>query len=278
MLIINALYLFAIDCSNLNNITEYNGHYYITTTEKTTFTEAKLFAEQQGGYLAIPNDEEENNFLKNLIGGNNEAWIGIWDSNLIDNYCYSESDCAFDDERFYDIKGDDLFYTNWDTNEPDNLVKAYDTVDGKAMVSPLGEHWVVLNGSNGKWSDVGNHKEDFNNPYKAYALIEFDNLSECLPPQDDADSDIDLSTPHCNTQIYDDRLDTLQQGQTFECQQDKYNTWYCPEALAPADEYWDYEDGYSVANSGVIEADIECPSGYEYNSETQECERIVICY
>ena len=168
-------------------------------------------------------------------------------------------------------------YSNWRSNQPDNFVGGYDVQDSKAMVSPLGEHWVIIDGNSGKWADVGNHIEEPNR--LEYAVFEFDNLNECLPPQDDADSDIDLSTPHCNTQIYDDKLNTLQQGQTFECQQDKYNTWYCPEALASADEYWDYEDGTSSIGYGTfiklsdqtLENIERCPAGSIWNKNIQKC-------
>ena len=39
---------------------------------------------------------------------------------------------------------------------------------------------------------------------------------------------------------------------TFNCQNDTYGNEYCPDALAPADEYWDYDDGFSVVEVGNV--------------------------
>ncbi|MBW6487543.1 hypothetical protein [Sulfurimonas sp.] len=37
-----------------------------------------------------------------------------------------------------------------------------------------------------------------------------------------------------------------------QCKSDSYSNIYCPEALAPADTYWDYSDAYSVAKTGTV--------------------------
>ena len=248
-LLINILNLLAIDCTKL---VSFNNHKYIITSNKLTFTQAKIVAENEGGYLAIPDSEEENNFLKNLIGGNAEAWIGVYDPNLISNYCYSNDDCLYDDKRFETIKAEGLIYSNWAYHQPDNLVRAYDVVNEKSMVSPLGEHWVVINGNDGKWFDVGNHADLSNNPYKAFAIIEFDGkIDNCSIYEDDPNSDINFETPKCNTKIYEDKIDKVLQGETYDCQQDKYNTWYCPEGLAEAREYWSYDSGWSKSGIGT---------------------------
>jgi conjugal transfer mating pair stabilization protein TraN len=227
----------------------FNGHYYSISVDKLTFESAKQIAENNGGTLAIPNSQAENDFIKNLIDGGSIAWIGIYDPNNLQNYCYG-SNCAYDASRFKDVKNNSLLYKNFASNQPDNLVKEYDVVDGKQKVSPLGEHWVVMNGNNGKWFDDGNHADEYNNPVKYKAVFEFENLNECKPLTDDGVQE--LTGRFCNTKIWDTTIDTLAMGQTLDCQTDINGNEYCPSALAECGEQWDYDNGYSVAGVGEV--------------------------
>lgn len=243
--------LFALDCSSTKDILEYNGHYYTVTTDKLTFDVAKQVAENNGGYLAIPNTTTENNFIKGLIGGS-AAWIGVWDPNYSSSYCYEGSGvCSTNPSRFKTVKNEALTYSNWDAAQPDNFVRDYDIVDNMAMVAPLGEHWGIISGNNGRWRDYGSHADSFNNPAMFIAVFEYDIKPECFK-EDDALSADDFEEKKCNTSVWDEAADALTPGQTFNCLSDQYNTPYCPEALAPADTYWDYNDGYSVAQTGTV--------------------------
>jgi len=79
--------LFGLNCSDYKDFKEYNGHYYTTTINKMSFDYAKQFAEKNNGYIAIPNDESENIFISSLLTKPQYAWIGILDTNHIQNYC-----------------------------------------------------------------------------------------------------------------------------------------------------------------------------------------------
>jgi len=247
---VGTLSLNAIVCDSFGDFKEYNGHYYAYISEKVTYDEAKNIAINNGGYLTIPETTGENEFISSLIGGNNFAWIGIYDPNYMENYCYDSINCGFGDTRFKTIKNTSLTYENWASYQPDNYVDAYDIVNGRNTVSPLGEHWVAISGNNAKWYDFGNHNKDFNNPVKYRAIIEFDTKPTCYL-EDDVNSDLP-SELVCNTKIFDSSIDTVTQGETYQCLSDSYGNDYCPQALAPASSYFDYENGYSVAHTGTV--------------------------
>ncbi len=242
-------WLNAMNCSDYKDFQLYNGHYYSVSVDRLTFESAKQIAKNNGGYLAIPNSQAENDFIKGLISGGSIGWIGIEDPNKIQNYCFG-SNCVYDSSRFRDVKGNSLIYKNFAPYQPDNLVKEYDEVDGKQMVSPLGEHWVAMNGNNGKWYDFGNHADEHNNPVKYKAVFEFDKLNECKPLTDDGVQE--LTGRFCNTKIWDSTIDTVTVGKTLDCQTDKYGNEYCPSALSSCGEQWDYENGYSVNGIGEV--------------------------
>jgi len=247
---------YAINCSLVQNVKKWGEHYYTITANRLTWQQAVDFARESGGYLAIPNSAAENEFLKSLIPTPKYAWIGVYDPSYMSNYCYEGGSCLYDDSRFRDIKGNALTYTNWAINQPDNLVKTYDIVNGKQMVSPLGEHWVAMSSLNGKWADFGNHADEYNNPVKFYALIEFDKMPDCYTPPSNTNTTTSIQGKVCNTQIYDNSTNTLQKGETFKCLQDKYGTYYCPAALAPAKTYWDYDSGYSVGHNSKFKQNL----------------------
>lgn len=239
----------AMNCSDYKEFKLFNGHYYTVSVNKLTFESAKQIAKNNGGYLAIPNSASENNFIKSLIGGGSIGWIGIEDPNKIQNFCYG-SNCFYDSSRFRDVKGNSLLYKNFSINQPDNLVKEYDVVEGKQKVSPLGEHWVAMDGNNGKWFDDGNHADEYNNPVKYKAVFEFETLNECKPLADDGVQE--LTGRFCNTKVWDTTIDTVIVGKTLDCQIDKYGNEYCPSALSECGQEFDYENGYSVSGLGQV--------------------------
>ncbi|MFA7084716.1 MAG: C-type lectin domain-containing protein, partial [Arcobacteraceae bacterium] len=94
------LNLNAMNCSDYKDFQLFNGHYYSVSINKLTFENAKQIAINNGGTLAIPNSQAENNFIKNLIGGGSIGWIGIYDPNKIQNFCFDSANCLYDSTRF----------------------------------------------------------------------------------------------------------------------------------------------------------------------------------
>lgn len=248
-------------CSDIKDLAQHNGHYYGISSSMMTFDEAKRFAENKGGYLAIPNNAAENIFLKGMIGGNRGAWIGVHDPNYNTNYSYSEGQKK-NPARFVDIKGKALSYSNWESSQPDNLIKENDTYNGQQRVSPLGEHWVKMYGNSGKWWDYGNH---FGTTTKEYALMEFETMPTCF---EDLSSNVTdtFTNKKCTTQIWDDKTGNVETGTIFDCRTDSYGNTYCPSALSECGQEFDYENGYSVSGLGQVvdytlkEKQYKCPS------------------
>lgn len=237
-------YLFGIDCNSMSSVSTFNGHYYAKTNTRTTYDTIRVSAVNDKAYLAIPNSAEENEFIKSLVGGNTEAWIGVFDPNHAKNYCFDNVSCFFDDTRFRDVKGQVLTYKNWAAYEPNNFVDYGDMENNIAVVSPLGENWVVMNGNNGQWHDVGNHKISNQNPRNHIAVIEFDTKPICFNESDGV-TDTDFSERVCNTQVFDDNIANADKGNTTKCLFDINQKEYCPQGLADATSYWSYIQGDS---------------------------------
>lgn len=256
-------YVFASSkCPDINDLKKYNQHYYGITSRMMTFEEAKLFAESKGGYLAIPNDGNENTFLKDVLGGRKGAWIGVYDPSYNSNHSYSVGQKK-DTKRFKSIKNELLTYSYWESSQPDNLIENYDTYNGVQRVSPLGEHWVAMDGNSGKWWDYGNHLK--RGEAKFYALLEFDTVPTCF---EDLSSNVvdDFTNKKCSTQIWDSRSGNIENSSIFDCQKDIYGNDYCPSSLSQCSQEWDYEDGYSVSGIRQVvdyalkEKVFRCPS------------------
>ena len=88
--------------------TNYNGHEYWYFENRVDWQTAKKICELKGGYLAIPNDTNENAMIiSGLKNTSNElVWIGITD---IEN-----------EGVWKDVKGNIIQYTNWSYPQPDN--------------------------------------------------------------------------------------------------------------------------------------------------------------
>ncbi|MDN5061853.1 conjugal transfer protein TraN [Aliarcobacter butzleri] len=257
-------------CTDIKDLKQHNGHYYGITTNTMTFDEAKKFAESKGGYLAIPNNAAENNFLKSILGGRNGAWIGIYDPNYSSNYSYSKGQ-KINPSRFKDIKGNSLSYSYWESTQPDNFVDEYDAYDGKQMVSPLGEHWVAMDGNSGKWWDYGNHLGTGN--AKFYVLLEFDNTPTCFEDLSSSVTDT-FTNKKCSTQIWDDKTGNLETGTIFDCRTDTYGNTYCPSALSQCGEQWDYENGYAVSGVGQVVDYTKKETNTSYTNKTSSTETV----
>lgn len=114
-------------------------HYYVVT-KPMNWKVAKQTAEDEGGYILVINNQEENEWIINTFGdhantrGYNAFHIGLTDEDQ--------------EGQFVWINGDELTYTNWDTGQPDN-----DVGDG----SP--ENFAQIMGNNsalpsGTWNDI----------------------------------------------------------------------------------------------------------------------------
>ena len=101
-----------LDCSGINtNIPNYmylgsfNGHvYYKRTSGDVEYWTAESYANELGGYLVTINSQEENDWLKNNVGG--QFWIGLTD--------------AGSEGNFYWANGEPSTYTNWASGEPND--------------------------------------------------------------------------------------------------------------------------------------------------------------
>lgn len=163
-----------LDCALMGKVSEFEGHYYAISSYTMSFEEALILTENTNAYIAIPESKEENEFLTNLLLSNELeiAFIGIYDSSCIANYCYSDDKCVFDDSRFRTIKNKPMYYKNWADKEPNNKANINDK---EANFSKFkGEHYVILL-KNGKWADVG-FEERHN------ILFEFDEKPNCFTP------------------------------------------------------------------------------------------------
>ena len=244
-------YLFAIDCNSMSSVSTFNGHYYAKTNSRTSFDTIRVSAQNDKGYLAIPDSKEENEFIKTLVGGNTEAWIGIFDPNYAKNYCYDNASCFFDDARFRNVKSQVLTYKNWASYEPNNFLENTDIENNLAVVDPLGENWVIINGNTGQWYDVGNHKNSNQNPRKHVAIVEFDEKPICFNESDGV-TESDFPERVCNTQVFDSNIANADKGNTANCLFDIYGKEYCPQGLAEAAKYWSYIEGDSIKNVSTI--------------------------
>lgn len=275
----SAVSLLAMQCTDFGEFKQYGTHYYALSGTKFTFAQAKQIAENNGGYIAIPNDAGENNFLATTFG---TAWIGVYDPSLSQlGLCYSGNVCTVNASRFSTVKNTPLSYSNWANGEPNNAVYEYDIVDGKQMVAPLGEHWAVI-GENSQWGSFGNHAQESNNPIQFKAIFEFDTKPECVvggPTSEPA------TERKCTDTIYNTGSSTAGQivnngdgdvamttSNTYTCQNDTYGNEYCPTQLAKCDEVWGYQDGYSVSHE--ICGDGTQPVNGMCKSTTKACDAV----
>lgn len=272
-------HLSGIECTDFGAFKQYNGHYYAISGNKLTFAQAKQIAENNNGYLAIPNDAGENNFLATTFG---TGWIGIYDPSFTQtNLCYYGNTCSISSIRFKTVKGLALSYQNWAVGEPSNSVFQYDILDGKNLVAPLGEHWVVI-GQNGQWGDFGNHAADNNNPVQFKAIMEFETKPECANDGNTTDPTMDrkctesaynTGTTSSGTVTTDSNGEaTITASNTYTCQTDLNGNEYCPAQLAPCASSWGYDNGYSQEKlkcpddsapvGGICPSNIKaCPDG-----------------
>jgi hypothetical protein len=128
-----------------------------------TWTDARMAAEQMGGYLAVPTSPEENAFITSLLPLGQNAWLGG----------FQPAGSAEPSGGWQWVTGEPFTYANWNGGEPNN---------GTGWV-PWDESVIELYGVttslSGTWNDV--------NPEKAYYawLVEYNTQPSGLPEPPD---------------------------------------------------------------------------------------------
>jgi len=91
---------------------EVNGHSYLVVDQSMTWDEAKVYAENMGGYLAVIEDSKEQSFIRNLFmsGTKDFYWLGG----------YREGN------SWQWVNGANFRYKNWLPGTPDNLLRKED--------------------------------------------------------------------------------------------------------------------------------------------------------
>jgi len=94
----------------------YNGHYYLKYQTTMTWTQAKVFCEQNGGYLYCPNSQLENDNVSIPIA------TGQAFGNFLLGLYQDTNDVNFSEPSggWKWLDGTPLTYTNWGQNEPNN--------------------------------------------------------------------------------------------------------------------------------------------------------------
>lgn len=106
------------------------GHYYKMYQEHMTWREARDYCAKQGGYLVAINSPQENEFVKNLVKGVGDAWIGGSDARREGLWIWTN--------------GKPMRYTNWAPGEPN------DAGD---------QDFAYMYAHAGNWDDRGEHAE-----------------------------------------------------------------------------------------------------------------------
>ena len=116
----------------------YNGHEYWFFEDGVDWQTAKKVCEAKGGYLAIPNNADENAFILSGIQktSKDEAWIGITD--------------IAKEGVWKNVKGGSITYSNWANDEPSNYLGIEDYVE----MCPSGK-WNDLRGFGASYRSVG---------------------------------------------------------------------------------------------------------------------------
>lgn len=112
-----------------------NGHSYKLYNTGYTWSQAKKYCEEQGGYLVTITSEAEQKLVTELVkkGTKNSYWMG--------GYCKGESWRWITGERFS--------YSNWASNMPDNYLNQENRLMIYRNQNPL-----ATSGYLGKWNDL----------------------------------------------------------------------------------------------------------------------------
>ena len=104
---------------------EYNDSKYYYSNHRWTWTDAKVLASENGGFLAAINSQEENDFIQNAMVVP-RAWIGYTDEASEGNFEW--------------VSGEATTYTNWANRQPNDYGD--------------GEDYAIIRQFNGQWNDL----------------------------------------------------------------------------------------------------------------------------
>jgi len=124
-----------------------NGHCYQAVQELgLSWSDAKAACEARGGHLATITSAAENAFVFSLVSGDSAFWyldgvgngLGPWLGG------YQEPGSQEPDGGWKWVTGEPFFYTNWETDQPDNVHGA--ALDQNRLRffkkgSLIGDHW-----------------------------------------------------------------------------------------------------------------------------------------
>lgn len=96
----------------LDNVQQFNGHYYKVFNYSMRWNDAKDFCENLGGHLVTITSQMEQNFIETLIKSNEKGsyWIG--------GYKSQNSNWAW-------VTGEQFNYSKWAQGEPNNGLGMY---------------------------------------------------------------------------------------------------------------------------------------------------------
>lgn len=119
----------------LDEIKEYDGHFYRVYNFGMNWNESKKFCENLGGHLVTITSKDEQDFIEKILSDNGNKkfyWIGGYKDNNNHNWRW------ITDEKFY--------FSNWHANEPNNI-------GGD-------ENYLMISEDNSTWNDV-NYSADY---------------------------------------------------------------------------------------------------------------------
>lgn len=123
-----------------------NGHFYYLL-DADTWTNSEDQAIALGGHLVTINDQAEQDLVFETFSGGRNLWIGFTDT--------------LEEGNFVWISGEAVTYTNWETNEPNNLQD-----EDYAHINGQNADW------NGQWNDLHDWgREGWTVPYGVVEVI-----------------------------------------------------------------------------------------------------------
>ena len=136
-LVICVLLLLFSAVSHADSAIVWNGHTYKLFLDKVLWSTAKKKCEDAGGYLAVINSKEEQDFICKLImNRRGEAfWIGLTDEATEGTWIW--------------INGEETRFTNWAPKEPNNA----DGNQDHACIHSMAQDWGESLAKPGQWDD-----------------------------------------------------------------------------------------------------------------------------
>ncbi len=137
---------------------EYNGHYYKLFDIGYIWDDAEAYCESIGGYLATITSQEEQQAVENILesGNKNSYWLGARKTG----------------SEFKWVSGEQMTYTNWASDQPDNHANQEETLMIYKNRNPL------CNSTNtfGRWNDLLNDGTCKNEAF--FGLVNFGFICE----------------------------------------------------------------------------------------------------